>query len=122
MSTLASNKRRLKCSVCDRTAERKSRQQNLLFDALPNGPKTPFAIKTPVRDRLYRKVTGPHKSVSENNVLQWPKTGSSLSANGPINLLGGGNWKWPGAGSLDGPTLAKIRWSEVGGELAEPPK
>lgn len=119
MSTLASNKRRLKCSVCDRTTERKSRQQEYCSTRCR---MKAFREKTPAGTGYTGSVTGPHKSVSENNVLQWPKTGSSLSANGPINLLGGGNWKWPGAGSLDGPTLAKIRWSEVGGELAEPPK
>jgi len=66
-------------------------------------------------------VLTPHKSSNENNILQWPKSGLSLSANGPINVLGGGSWKWPGAGQLDSKTLAKIRWCEVGGDLMEPP-
>jgi hypothetical protein len=66
-------------------------------------------------------VRTPHKSSNENNVLQWPKTGSSLFCNGPLNLLGGGSWKWPGAGTLDGETLAKIRHLEIGGEFLFPP-
>ena len=34
-----------------------------------------------------------------------------------MNLLGGGSWKWSGAGQIDSKTLAKIRWCEVGGEF-----
>jgi hypothetical protein len=67
-------------------------------------------------------VTNPHKLSSQNNVLQWPKSGSSLFCNGPLNLLGGGSWKWPGAGHLDSKTLAKIRHSEIGGKLMLPPE
>ena len=49
------------------------------------------------------------------------KTGSSLFANGPLNLLGGGSWRWPEAAQLDGKTLVKIRHSEIGGDLILPP-
>jgi hypothetical protein len=59
----------------------------------------------------------PHKSANKINELQRPKTGSSLFYKGPLNLLGGGSFRWPEAGHLDGKTLTKIRHSEVGGEL-----
>jgi hypothetical protein len=46
-----------------------------------------------------------------------PKSGSSLFCNGPLDLLGGGSWHWPKAGSLDGRTLTKIMHSEIGDEV-----
>jgi hypothetical protein len=61
--------------------------------------------------------SNPHKSVNKINELQRPKIGSSLFYNGPLNLLGGGSFRWPKEGHLDGKTLTKIRHSEVGGEL-----
>jgi hypothetical protein len=42
------------------------------------------------------------------------KSESSLFANGPLNILGGGSWRWPEAGSLDAKTLTKITHSEIG--------
>ena len=38
----------------------------------------------------------------------------------PLNLLGGGSWRWPGTGRLDSETLEKIRHCEVGVELVMP--
>ena len=35
----------------------------------------------------------------------------------PINLLGGGSFRWPGAQALDAETREKIYWAEI----AEPP-
>jgi hypothetical protein len=119
MTALSSNKRRLKCPVCERTIERKSRQQT--FCSTQCRMKA-FREKTPVGSGYTGGVTNPPNFSSQNNILQWPKTGSSLSANGPLNLLGGGSWKWSGAGVLDSKTLAKIKRSEVGGELKLPPE
>jgi hypothetical protein len=67
-------------------------------------------------------IPTPHKNSNENNILQWPKSRSSLSSNGPLNLLGGGSWQWPRALPIDGKTIQKIRHSEVGGELMEAPE
>ena len=119
MSALASNKRQFKCPVCERTIERKSRQQEYCSTRCR---KRAWREKIPEVTHDSGRGTNPHKSVSENNVLQWPKTGSSLSANGPLNLLGGGSWKWSGAGQIDSKTLAKISWCEVGGEFQMPPE
>jgi hypothetical protein len=121
MTTLASNKRRLKCPVCDRTIERKSRQQIYCSDKCMR--KGNYARKAGSGELLGHDsalVRDPPKFSSADNVLQWPKSGSSLSANGPINLLGGGSWKWSRRGRIDIKTLSKIRWCEVGGELLEP--
>jgi hypothetical protein len=123
MNAVAFGKRRLKCPVCERIVDRKSRQQIFCSTRCRNrAHKTPWTLKTPVRYPRSGEGMDPPKFDNKNNILQWPKTGSSLSANGPINLLGGGSWKWAGAGQLDGTTLAKIRRSEVGGELMEPPE
>lgn len=128
MTALASNKRQFKCPVCERTVERKSRTQAYCSaKCMRKGNRAveklaAEALKTPPRYPYSGDVRTPYKSSNENNVLQWPQTGSSLSANGPINLLGGGSWKWPGAGHVDIKTISKVRWCEVGGELMDPPE
>jgi endogenous inhibitor of DNA gyrase (YacG/DUF329 family) len=123
--TLA-NKWRVACPVCDRTVDRQSRQQKFCSTRCRMKAwrkETPAGeLKNEPRYPCSGSVTNPHKSSNENNILQWPKSGSSISCKGPINLLGGGSWKWPDAGQLDSETLAKIRWCEVGGELIEPPE
>jgi hypothetical protein len=108
----------VRCPVCDRAVERQSRQQKYCSTRCR---MKAFREKTPVPPGYTGNVTNPPKSSNENNVLQWQKTGSSLSINGPLNLLGGGSWRWPATGHLDGKTLSKIRHCEVGGELMLPP-
>jgi hypothetical protein len=81
-----------------------------------------FREKRPSPTRYSGSVTNPPQSASKNNSLQATKTGSSLFFNGPLNLLGGGSWRWPEAGVLDGKTLAKIRHCEIGGEVLVPPE
>jgi hypothetical protein len=67
-------------------------------------------------------VLTPHKNNNENNILRWQKTRSSLSCNGPLNLLGGGSWRWPRALPIGRKTIQKIRHSEIGGDLILPPE
>lgn len=117
--TLAHSKRQFKCPVCERTVERKSRQQS--FCSTKCRMKA-FREKNLSEGGYSGGVTNSHKFDSKNNILQWPKTGSSISCNGPLNLLGGGSWKWPDALRVDSKTLAKIRHCEVGGELQMPPE
>jgi hypothetical protein len=123
-TALASSKWRVKCPVCDRTVDRQSRQQKFCSNRCRKRAhreiKPTDALKPAVRYPHSGDGTDPHKSSNKNTILQWPKSRSSISCNGPINLLGGGSWKWPDAGQLDSKTLAKIRWCEVGGELIEP--
>jgi hypothetical protein len=118
-SALASSKRRLKCPVCKRTVERQSRQQAYCSTKCR---MRAFREKKPAWGGSTGGVTNPPKEASKTNILQWPKAGSSLFCNGPLNLLGGGGWKWPQAGHLDRKTLTKVRWCEVGGEVALPPE
>jgi hypothetical protein len=126
MTALATSKRRFKCPVCECTVERQSRQQQFCSTRCrmkARRKETPVGeLKKDARYPHSGGVTDPPKFDSENNILQWPKSESSISCNGPINLLGGGSWKWPGAGQIDNKTLAKIRWCEVGGDLQMPPE
>src|SRR5262245_35835904 len=119
MTMLASSKRRLKCPVCECAVQRKSRQQQLCSTRCR---MKAFRKKITAEGGYTGSVTNPHKFSNKNNILQWPKSESSLVWNGPLNILGGGSWKWPEASHLDSKTLAKIRRSEVGGEVALPPE
>jgi endogenous inhibitor of DNA gyrase (YacG/DUF329 family) len=124
MTTLASSNRLLKCPICERIVDRQARQQVFCSTRCRKRAareRTAGALKIAGRYPHSGRGTNPHKSASKNNNLQWPKPGSSLFGNGPLNILGGGSWRWPGAGHLDGKTLAKIRHREVGGELVVPP-
>src|SRR5262249_8781684 len=79
--------------------------------------KAKGALKKQPRYPHSSDVPNPHKLSHENNGVLTAKTGSSLFYNGPLNLLGGGSWRWPNAGKIDAKTFAKIRWCEIGGEL-----
>jgi len=121
--TLASSKRRFRCPVCERTVGRKSRTQTYCSaKCMRKGNYARKAGSGLLLGQDTALIPTPHKSSNENNVLRWPRSASSLSRNGPLNLLGGGSWKWPGAVQLDSKTLAKIRHSEIGGELMPPPE
>jgi endogenous inhibitor of DNA gyrase (YacG/DUF329 family) len=125
MNALASSKRRFKCRICERLVDRKSRQQNYCSTKCRLRAwreKSPAeALKKDARYPYSGGETNPSKFDNKNNILQWRKTGSGLSFDAPLNLLGGGSWKWPGAVRIDSKTSAKIRWCEVGGELVTPP-
>jgi hypothetical protein len=111
----------VRCTVCDRTVQRRSREQ--VYCSPKCMRKANYARKAGSGLLLGQDTTlvrNPHKIPNENNVLQWPKRGASLSFNAPLNLLGGGSWRWPEAKRLDSKTLANIRWSEVGGDVVLP--
>src|SRR5262245_53303501 len=105
----------VRCRACDRIVKRRSRQQiycspkcmRRANDELKKQPRSPHSGLIP----------NPPKLSNRNNVVRGQKSGSSLFYNGPLNLLGGGSWRWPHAGTLDAKTFSKIRWCEVGGEL-----
>ena len=58
--------------------------------------------------------TTPHKSTSKINALHVAKTRPSPYTNAPLNILGGGSFRWPGTKRLDARTLENIRRSEIG--------
>jgi endogenous inhibitor of DNA gyrase (YacG/DUF329 family) len=57
--------------------------------------------------------TTPRKSSSKFNALQGLKSR-------PLNLLGGGEWRWPGPTQLDATTRSKIVCAEIGGTFRRP--
>jgi hypothetical protein len=61
-----------------------------------------------------RAPATPHKSASKNNRLQRPKSRSSLFANAPLNILGGGSWRWPDTPLIEPKTWANIVSAEIG--------
>jgi hypothetical protein len=58
--------------------------------------------------------TTPPKSRSNINGLQGRKSRPTSPFSVPLNLLGGGQWRWPGTTRLDGETRAKITCAEIG--------
>ena len=55
-----------------------------------------------------------HKSADEMGTKIGPRRGSSLYANTPLNILGGGGWRWPNTPQLDVETLvAATRHSDA---------
>jgi hypothetical protein len=58
--------------------------------------------------------TTPCKSISKIKDLQRTKTRPRDSFSTPVNVLGGGQWRWPNSTRLDAQTLAKILRAEIG--------
>jgi hypothetical protein len=61
--------------------------------------------------------TTPRKSLSKINGLPKPKSRAGGSFSTPVNLLGGGQWRWPNSKRLDARTLANILRAEIGSAL-----
>ena len=99
------------CETCGRSVERRARQQRHCSER----------CRERGRKRSRKSFLGPdtaaprnpNKSTSKNNELQKPKIGSSLFANAPLNLLGGGSWRWP-APHIYNQTWSKIVRAEIG--------
>jgi hypothetical protein len=93
MTALATSKRRFKCPVCERTIERQSRTQ--VYCSPKCMRKGNYALKKLPRYTPSGDVRTHHFFPSENNILQWPKTGSSTGAKpvladgivGPRNVI-----------------------------------
>jgi hypothetical protein len=82
----------VRCPVCERSVERRSRQQVYCRPSCMR--KANYARKAGSGLLLGQDIAllrDTHKLSNENNILEWPKTGSSLFSNGPLNIVGGGN-------------------------------
>lgn len=105
------------CAVCGRRVERRMRGQ------LYCSPRCRDRGRNRCRKKFVSAATGapatPHKSANKNNGLQPSKSASSLFGNAPLNLLGGGPWRWPDAVYPDSKTVANIIHREVGGRRIE---
>lgn len=107
--------RGFKCAACGKTTERKMRGQR--FCSRRCRQRANYADKV-ARGDFSTPYTGlpttPHKSTSKINALHVAKTRPSPYANAPLNILGGGSFRWPGTKRLDARTLENIRRSEIG--------
>jgi len=70
-------------------------------------PEKRFWVKIPERPRTPQKL--------QAKTIIWAKIGSSLFANAPLNILGGGSWRWPNTPRIDANTREKVIRAEVGG-------
>jgi len=107
-------RRGFKCAACGKTTERKMRGQR--FCSRRCRQRANYADKVARGDFSTPNTTlptTPHKSASNINALQRAKTRPSPYANAPMNILGGGSFRWPGTPRLDVRTLENIRRCEV---------
>ena len=104
---------KLRCPICERKFERRARQQ------IYCSARCQDRGRKRTRKALLGQDTGApcnlQKIARENNALRGPKTESSVFANAPLNILGGGSWRWPNTPQIDGKTWKKLVRAEVGG-------
>jgi hypothetical protein len=65
------------------------------------------------------RSTTPHESLSKNNRLNRPKSRPTSFFVVPLNLVGGGLWRWPNTAHLDPETRTKVIRAEIGDVLPE---
>ena len=112
----------LRCRICPSTVERQSRQQ---VSCSTRMSQTHMDGELTRLMHLKENRTTPMAATGRTPINKQAKTmfcnGQNSSrafyCNGPLNLLGGGSWRWPGTVGLDSETLTKIGRREVGGEL-----
>jgi hypothetical protein len=103
------------CAVCGKRTERRMRGQRYCCARCRERGRSRS------RKAFLGPCTGapatPLKSSNEINPLPRQKTGSSLYTNVPLNILGGGSWRWPDTPKLDAATLARMVRSEIGANV-----
>lgn len=67
------------------------------------------------------RSTTPQKSSSKINRLHRRKSRLTVSFSVPLNLLGGGSWRWPDTPTLDPIVREKITRAEIGDRFVRPP-
>jgi hypothetical protein len=108
-------RRDFKCAACGKTTECKMRGQR--FCSRRCRQRANYADKVARGDFSTPNTalpTTPHKSASNIKELQGATMGSSPYSNAPLNILGGGSFRWPNTPKLDRRTLENIERSEVG--------
>jgi hypothetical protein len=112
----------LKCAACGRSVARHSHHQRFCSDRCRQDAarrKAVDALKKSPRYPYSGPVTSDAKNPNNNKGLQRPKSGSSLFGNAPLNLLGGGSWRWSDPVYPDDKTLGNILRCEIGGRRIE---
>ena len=106
----------VKCAACGKRVQRKGRTQKYCSRRCRQrdywGRRALAKISAVVTHDTGRSTT-PDKSPSNINGLRRPKSQSSFGR-APLNLVGGGSWRWPGAVTLDPAVREKIMRIEIG--------
>jgi hypothetical protein len=109
------------CPSCGRTVKRKSRQQTYCSRRCRQRAYwercATAKIAAFVTHDTGRSTQGP-KSESGIKDLQGRKSGPSILAKPPLELLGHGSWHWPGVPRLDPAKRRAIVEAEIGGRSA----
>jgi hypothetical protein len=106
------------CPICGRVVRRKARQQT--FCSARCRKRAQYARDVAEgrfnEPRYPRSGNGtkPTKNASDINNLQCQKSRPTKFANSPLNLLGGGSWRWPDTLRLDPAKHRAILEAEIG--------
>jgi hypothetical protein len=106
---------RVTCAHCGRKVDRQMRGQR--YCSKHCRQKGNYAEKVARGDfstPYTAPPTTPRKSARNINALQGAKTRSSTFANPPLNIVGGGSFRWPNTPALDAKTREAIRLCEIG--------
>src|SRR5262249_36268101 len=104
---------KLRCPICERKFERRARQQ--IYCSVRCQDRSRKRTRKAFLGQDTGAPCNPQKIARENNALRGPKTESSVFANAPLNILGGGSWRWPNTPQIAGKTWKKLVRAEVGG-------
>jgi hypothetical protein len=106
------------CPTCGRAVKRRARQQVFCSTRCRKRANYAKAVaEGKFNDPRYLgsgSGTKPQKNASDINSLQAQKSGPNNSANAPLNLLGGGSWRWPGTPPLNPAKPKAVLEAEIG--------
>jgi hypothetical protein len=104
---------RKRCLVCEADMERKTENQRICGKRRCRSTlrACPDIGRYPTATNVFSTTGNPHEMGTETSPQRRP---TSPFANAPLNILGGGSWRWPNTPRLDADTLGKIRIREVG--------
>ena len=99
------------CASCNKCIARKGRTQRYCARCRDRGRERSW---TDFLSQGTGAPARPHKSAGDINVLQAAKPRPTPYANDPLNIVGGGSFRWPETPGLDTRTLKNILRSEIG--------
>ena len=106
------------CPTCGRAVKRRARQQVFCSTRCRKRANYAKAVAegkfNDPRDLGSGNGTKPLRNASDINDLQAQKSRPNSSANAPLDLLGGGSWRWPGTPPLNLAKRKAIIAAEIG--------
>jgi hypothetical protein len=103
-----------RCLICERPIIKKSSKRELCDKSKCRSAlqSNQYRFRYPHSGQALIRSRKPHKMGTETGTQKRPTT---LFANAPLNIVGGGSWRWPNTPHLDANTLEKIRIREIAG-------